>query len=176
MNADRKLLLFVFLLGFVSSSALVQATPARSDDARKIVDPASEVRQWLTSFDRAFERRDVSQLEPFYDKDVTIFEGTVTNTGWADYRDNHIGKELAEMSDVSLSHKEVTAHFLDESRKWAYITSHFSLAMTVKGERINLAGLETLVIRDARPVGWKIVHSHTSAKRAKPESDSKVKK
>jgi hypothetical protein len=48
--------------------------------------------------------------------------------------------------------------------------------MTVKGERIDLDGLETLVIRDIHPVGWKIVHSHTSAKRAVPKAQSREKR
>ena len=173
MMRNRGLTLFAATLVLVSSLALAQTTTARSDDVRKVADPAGEVRQWLTSFDRAFETRDVSKLERFYDKDVTIFEGSVTNSGWADYRDHHIGKELAEMSDVLLSHKDVDVHFLDASRKWAYVASHFSLAMTVKGEKIDLTGLETLVIRDFHPVGWKIVHSHTSAKRAMPQSQEK---
>ena len=173
---NRRLLFFAATLGFFSSLALGQTTTARSDDTRKVADPAGEVRQWLTSFDRAFETRDVSKLERFYDNDVTIFEGSVTNTGWADYRDNHIGKELAEMSAVSMNHKDVAVHFLDSSRKWAYVTSHFSLAMMVKGEKIDLVGLETLVIRDIHPVGWKIVHSHTSAKRVVPKAQSPEKK
>ena len=173
---NRRLPLVAATLTIVSSVAFGQTTTARSDATRKVSDPAGEVRQWLTSFDRAFETRNVSRLERFYDNDVTIFEGSVTNTGWADYRDNHIGKELAEMSEVALSHKDVAVHFLDTSRKWAYVTSHFSLAMTVKGEKIDLTGLETLMIRDIHPVGWKIVHSHTSAKRAVPKAQSEEKK
>lgn len=176
MKIDRKLPLFTAMLGFVSSFALAQATTARSDETRKVPDPAGEVRQWLTSFDRAFEGRDVSRLERFYDNDVTIFEGSVTNTGWADYRDNHIGKELAEMSDVSLVHRDVVVQFFDAKRQWAYVTSHFVLAMTVKGEKIDLDGLETLVIRNIHPVGWKIVHSHTSARRKVPRTQSQEKK
>ena len=173
---NRRLRFFAATLGVFSSLVLAQATTARSDDARKVAKPAGEVRQWLTSFDRAFETRDISRLEVFYDNDVTIFEGSVTNTGWADYRDNHIGKELAVMSGVSLSHKDVAVHFLDANRKCAYVTSHFSLAMTVKGEKIDLAGLETLVIRNIHPVGWNIVHSHTSAKRAVLKAQSQEKK
>src|SRR5258706_6102714 len=115
--------LLVATLGFSSSLGQAQTTTARPDDTRRAQDPIGEVRQWLTSFDRAFEIRDVSKLERFYDNDVTIFEGSVTNAGWADYRDNHIGKELSEMSAVSLSHQNVAVHFLDESRKWAYVTS-----------------------------------------------------
>lgn len=172
----RRLRFFAATLGVFSSLVLAHTTTARSDDARKVAERDGEVRQWLTSFDRAFETRDVSRLERFYDNDVTIFEGSVTNTGWADYRDNHIGKELAEMSAVSMNHKDVAVHFLDENRKWAYVTSHFSLAMTVKGEKIELEGLETLVIRDIHPVGWKIVHSHTSARREKPKAQSGEKK
>ena len=162
---NQRLPLFVAMLGLVSSFAVAQT-----------MDSADEVRQWLTSFDREFETRNVSKLERFYDNDVTIFEGSVTNTGWTDYRDNHIGKELAEMSDVALAHQDVAVHFPDESRKWAYVTSHFSLAMTVKGEKINLAGLETLVLRNIQPAGWKIVHSHTSAKRTAPTAQSQGKK
>lgn len=173
---NRPLPLIAVTLGLISNLAVGQTTTARSDDARKVSDSAGAVRQWLSSFDRAFEGLDVSRLERFYDDGVTIFEGSVTNTGWADYRDNHIGKELAEMSNVSLSHKDVAVHFLDESQTWAYVTSRFSLSMTVKGEKIDLVGLETLIIRNVPPVGWKIVHSHTSARRSVPQTPSTEKK
>lgn len=173
---NRRLPLIAAALGLISSLAVGQTTTARSDDAGKVPDSAGEIRQWLSSFDRAFESLDVSRLERFYDDGVTIFEGSVTNTGWADYRDNHIGKELAEMSEVSLSHKDVAVRFLDGIQTWACVTSRFSLSMIVKGEKIDLLGLETLVIRKVPSAGWKIVHSHTSARRALPEPPSPEKK
>lgn len=40
----------------------------------------------------------------------TIFEGGHINWGWADYRDNHLGPELKEFSEIQYSYGDIKAH------------------------------------------------------------------
>ncbi len=56
--------------------------------------PAGAIETWLKDYDTAFNAKDLDRLATFYHPDVTIYEGGGINTGWIDYRDNHLGREL----------------------------------------------------------------------------------
>src|SRR5262249_14556273 len=127
-------------------------------------DPRAEsIIAFLRSFDVAFNSRDVARLAPLYHSDVTIFEGGVTNDGWADYRDNHIGPELKEMEDLQLSHFNVTPHLLASDAD--YVTAEYRLKARVEGRAIDASGLETLILLRDGSGAWKIRHSHTSSRK-----------
>ena len=68
----------------------------------------------------------------FYHPDVTIFEGGHVNTGWPDYRDNHLGPELKEMADLRFAHVEVMPHALSDGV--AYVMAEYRLKSTVAGK------------------------------------------
>ena len=125
----------------------------------------------LQSFDRAFVAKDLDKLATFYHPDVTIFEGGGVNTGWADYRDHHIGPELNGFENLQFEHRNIAAHVLDGGRV-AYVTSEYTLKARVNGRDIDSAGLETLVLVKVGDA-WKIRHSHTSARR-RPASPGDV--
>src|SRR5678816_680090 len=76
-------------------------TPCRAEDE------SAEIRRFLTDYDAAFNSRSIDRMAVFYHPDVTIFEGGGVNNGWADYRDHHLGPELAEFLKVSFAHTNV---------------------------------------------------------------------
>lgn len=99
---------------------------------------------------------------------MTIFEGGGVNRGWADYRDHHLGPELAELEGLDFAHADVKPHVLGPDGRTAYVTSEYRLKARVKERDIDAVGLETLVlIRDDKGA-WKIRHSHTSSRRRPP--------
>lgn len=64
-------------------------------------DEAAGIRAFLAAYDRAFVAKDLDRLAAFYHPEVTIFEGGGVNRGWADYRDHHLGPELAEFEGLA---------------------------------------------------------------------------
>ena len=77
-------------------------------------DGGESIKAWLQSYDAAFNAKDLARLASFYHPDVTIYEGGGVNNGWVDYRDNHLGPELTEFSEVQFSHAGVTPHIVDK--------------------------------------------------------------
>lgn len=129
---------------------------------------AAQIKSWLAGYDAAFNAKDLSRLAAFYHPDVTIYEGGSINNGWADYRDNHLGPELQDFEGLRFSHSNVTVHLLHQDGRTAYVTSEYRLQARVKDREVDASGLETLIlIKDANG-GWKVRHSHTSAKRRAP--------
>lgn len=140
-----------------------QARAANADD---------EVGAWLHAYEAAFNAKDLVKLASFYDPDVTIYEGGGVNTGWVDYRDHHLGPELAEMDAPRLSHASMSVHFLGDGQRAAYVISEYRLQTRIKDRDIDASGLETLVIQKGGGGTWKIRHSHTSSRRRPTSSPS----
>lgn len=123
----------------------------------------ASVKTFIEAYDRAFNAKDMNRLAVFYHQDVTIFEGGYVNTGWVDYRDNHLGPELKEMEDLQFSHVAVVPHVLSDGA--AYVTAEYRLKTKMEGELVAAEGLETMLLVKGADGAWKIRHSHTSSRR-----------
>ena len=138
------------------AGALGSASPAES--------PADQaLKAFVVAYDGAFNAKDLERLAAFYHPEVTIFEGGHVNTGWLDYRDNHLGPELKEMADLRFSHVDVVPHVLSEAA--AYVTAEYRLKATISGKVVEAEGLETLLLLKGGDGSWRIRHSHTSSRR-----------
>ena len=133
-------------------------------------DDVADIKQLLTSYDEAFNAKNLDRLAAIYHPDVTIFEGGGVNRGWADYRDHHLGPEMAEFQKVSFAHTNAVVTALGADRKTVYVTAEYSLKAQMKGREIEAAGLETLILLKGDDGTWRIRHSHTSSKRRPPVS------
>ncbi len=131
-------------------------------------DDVADIKQLLTSYDAAFNAKSMDRLAVFYHPDVTIFEGGGINRGWADYRDHHLGPEMAEFLTVTFAHSQVVVQVLGADKRTAYVTSEYSLKVHMKERDVDAGGLETLVLLKGDDGAWRIRHSHTSSKRRPP--------
>ena len=127
---------------------------------------AAAIEVWLKSYDAAFLTKDVAKLAPFYHADVTIYEGTGINHGWADYRDRHLGPELKAFENLEFGHTE-TKVTLMPSGESAYATSRYTIKAKMGERMLDSEGLETLMLVKT-PEGWKIRHAHTSSRARRP--------
>jgi ketosteroid isomerase-like protein len=148
------------LISGIALFAILAGAPA---PAAEPVDSA--MKTWLQAYEAAFAAKDLAQLAVFYDPEVTIFEGGGINRGWADYRDNHLGPELAEMEAPRLTHTNVVVRVLDGEVRSAYVTSEYRLQTRMKGSEVDAGGLETLIVSRGGDGLWKIRHAHTSSRR-----------
>jgi ketosteroid isomerase-like protein len=155
-----------FLVALAAS--VLAATGQAADDA-------ADIRAFLDAYDRAFVAKHLERLAAFYHPDVTIFEGGGVNRGWADYRDHHLGPELAEFEGLEFAHHDVTPNLLGPGGRVAYVTSEYHLKARVKGREVDATGLETLVLVRDDKGAWKIRHSHTSSRRRPPATPAPQK-
>lgn len=127
---------------------------------------AAEVEAWLKGYDAAFLAKDLDRLAAFYHPDVTIYEGTGINNGWADYRDRHLGPELKAFSNLQFAHTNTKVTIMPGGQS-AYATSRYTIKAKMGERDLDSEGLETLVLVRT-PEGWKIRHSHTSSRARRP--------
>jgi hypothetical protein len=65
--------------------------------------PPPDILAWRDQYEAALNAKDLDRLARFYQPDVTICDGGGVNTGWADYRDHHLGPELCEIEGLRLA-------------------------------------------------------------------------
>lgn len=120
---------------------------------------------WLAQYPEALNARDLDRLATFYHPDVTIFEGAGVNSGWADYRDHHLGPELTAFEMLQFTQQDSTV-FVAEDGRTAYATFRYTLKARLKARQIDVEGLGTFVLVKDSSRAWKIRHAHTSSRPA----------
>jgi uncharacterized protein YcnI len=127
---------------------------------------AASVEAWLKAYDAAFLAKDLDRLAAFYHPDVTIYEGTGINNGWADYRDRHLGPELKAFSNLEFGHTDTKVTMMPGGQS-AYATSRYTIKAKMGERDLDSEGLETLMLVKVGDA-WKIRHSHTSSRARRP--------
>jgi uncharacterized protein YcnI len=126
----------------------------------------ASVEAWLKGYDAAFNAKDLEKLAVFYHPDVTIYEGGGINTGWADYRDRHLGPELKAFENLQFGHGKTKVTMLPGGQA-AYVASEYAIKAQMGERELDSRGLETLVLIKMADGSWKIRHSHTSSRPAR---------
>jgi uncharacterized protein (TIGR02246 family) len=160
MTTQRKWMVAVAVAGLVAGLTGSRAPmfAAQATEEKAIVD-------FFAEYDAAFVAKDLDRLARLYHPDVTIFEGGGTNTGWADYRDHHIGPELKSFDGLKFSHSNIKVQMIGPDA--AYVTSEYAIETIGANGPMRSGGLETDVL--VRQSGtWLIRHTHTSARRQRP--------
>ena len=147
---------------YVLLLTLAFATPAAAQGGE-----AAAIEAWLQTYDAAFLSKDLGKLAAFYHPDVTVYEGTGINNGWADYRDRHLGPELKAFSNLQFAHTYYKITVLPGGQS-AYATSRYSIKAKMGERDLDSEGLETLVLVRTPDGSWKIRHSHTSSRARRP--------
>ncbi len=153
--------------GTQSPAPITKLVAAASDGAPQAGGPeAGGIRIWLTAYDKAFNAKDLAALAVFYHPDVTIYEGGGINSGWIDYRDNHLAPELESFQNLQFAHSNIAVTVLPGAQS-AYATSEYSLKARMGEREIDSRGLETVVLVKGPDGNWKIRHAHTSSRPAR---------
>lgn len=132
------------------------------------------VRRALLDNAAGFERNDLDALNRVWgqDESVTVFENGFANYGWADYRDNHLKPEMAEMKNVKYALTDIQPRIAGNT---AWATFKYTISADVKERHVEGGGLGTAIL-EKREGRWQIVHWHTSNSRRAPASQSPPKK
>ncbi|HKP39324.1 MAG TPA: nuclear transport factor 2 family protein [Pyrinomonadaceae bacterium] len=128
------------------------------------------VRDTLMKSASSFETNDMPAATQVWanDESLTVFESGHANYGWKDYRDNHLGPEMAEMKNTKYAFSDIRVHL---AGKTAWATFKYTISADVadngKQRHVDGAGLGTAVL-ESRDGQWRIVHWHSSAPRRAP--------
>ena len=136
---------------------------AGSLPATALADERDDIEQVLENYSGALSAEDVVEAERWVmadGGDFTIFEGSGSDIGWAEYRDHHLAPEFAA--------EHVTFHVYDWSgysvrvdQDMAFATFDIRMEYEVRGEaRERDAHGTAILVRTGD--GWKLSHLHTS--------------
>ena len=119
------------------------------------------VRDTLQAHARGMEAGDLAAIAKVWanDDSVVVFENGRANNGWADFRDHHLGRELAAFKNVHYTMTDVTPHV---SGDVAWATFKYALTADTATKHIDGGGFGTAGL-ERRGGQWKIVHWHTSS-------------
>ena len=145
---------------WIVAGALAASTAAAASQSHD-----ADVLAFFKAYDAAFNAKDLTKLAALYHPDVTIFEGSGINRGWADYRDNHLGPELKAFQDLHWAHSNIVIHTLGPSA--VYVTADYAIKYKAGERAVDSGGIATHVL--VKEGGqWKIRHSQTAARRRAP--------
>lgn len=120
------------------------------------------IRKVLADYQAAMKARSVVKLAAVVTDDLLILEGTHKNDGWADYRDKHIGPEMAEWKEFKIANPVISR--LEIAGALAYIVQEATYTIVAAEETVVMLGAETFVLGKTGK-DWKIKHVHLSGKR-----------
>lgn len=120
------------------------------------------IRKVLAAYQAAMEARSVEKLAAVVTDDLLILEGTHKNDGWADYRDKHIGPEMAEWKEFKTAGQRISR--LEVGGTLAYVVQEATYTIVAADGPVVMLGAETFVLGKTDK-GWKIKHVHLSGKR-----------
>ena len=115
----------------------------------------------ISDYTASMEAMDLEQIEKTMDEDVVVYEGLYKNTGWADYRDDHLGPHIKEWRRYSVLNPKLVKGFVSGDFGYAVQESQFSF--DIGTNRAIASQVATLLLRKG-PDGWKIIHLHMAHK------------
>ena len=138
-----------------------------SDHIASAHDAGEEARlvAWTEAYANAFNRKDLNALGDMHHDRVTVYEGGSVDSGWAAYRDGHLGPELRDFEHLSFAFSNVRAFVPAKSATLAIVTASYSLKAQVKGRDVASEGLQTFVVLKDDRGHWRILHAHSSSRR-----------
>jgi ketosteroid isomerase-like protein len=142
---------------------MAQATPAAPKTQAATGDPSNEIRAVLTAQQQAWNRGDIPAfLEGYWNSPELTFAGSdgfVRGYGGLLQRYRKSYPDKAHMGELEFSQLEIRALGSDS----ALVLGRWHLKRTVG----DAGGVFSLIFHKF-PVGWRIIHDHTSAQKQTP--------
>jgi ketosteroid isomerase-like protein len=81
-------------------------------------DASSAVRDVVTTFEAAFQAKDLTKIERLVSPDILVFENGYRNDGWPDFRDHHLIPEFKKSTGSYTS--SIVKIDVSGDMAWAY--------------------------------------------------------
>jgi len=123
----------------------------------------TEISDVLEAYSHALSGADISEAERWVmveGAEFSIFEGSGSDIGWAEYRDHHLAPEFAA-EHFAIQIYDWSGYTIQADDVLAFATFNIRMEYEVRGEarERDAHGTAILVRTDA---GWRIKHLHTS--------------
>jgi ketosteroid isomerase-like protein len=128
--------------------------------------PEDQVKAVLTQYKTALESRDLTGVEALFAEPNEVIENGKIEGTYADYRDHHIGPELAHIESFAFSDYAVKVRF-EGPVALSTETYRYTIHLKDTAEPIIRQGVATSVLTRAGE-RWKIVSHHSSSRAPKP--------
>ena len=130
------------------------------------VSPEEEVKAVLAQYQAALETLDLTGVDALFAESNEVIENGKVEGSYADYRDHHIGPELAHIESFAFSDYTVRVK-LEGPIALSTETYRYTIRLKDAAEPIVRQGVATNVL--ARTEGrWKILSHHSSSRVPKP--------
>ena len=120
------------------------------------------VAETLQAYAEAVGSKDLERVGELVSEDLTVFEGTHVNRGWADYRDHHLAPELEEFEHIHYVIDDIES---SSNGDLGWATFRYQLHIRIDGRDIAVNGIGTAVLVNDAEAGWRIRHLQTAAER-----------
>lgn len=146
-----------------SAAYSVSRDTARDARARSAED--EQVANVIRSLFAAVERNDMAALDTLYAGDsLTVIEGAGINRSWRDYKDHHLGPELADMHGLRYRPSDIEVR---RRGNVAWVIFRYTLQAQAGARAVDVVGRGTAVLeRNGRR--WVVRHTHTSGRARRP--------
>lgn len=155
----RRIVMLVMLLGAFAALVIAGSSDLAADASDTTADETA-ARNTLVAYHIALTSGDIEEIEKLVvaDQRFTMVEGKHRNLGWADYRDNHLAGELADLQKVDLT-LDIREIHIDGDLAFA----SFTFAVSPKGnpgQNYGVSRATAILVRENG--GWLIRLMHTS--------------
>jgi uncharacterized protein (TIGR02246 family) len=130
------------------------------------------VKAVLAAYKGALEKQDLTGVEALFASDNQVVESGKVEGSYVDYRDHHIGPELAEFKSFTFSDYAVNVR-LEGPIALATETYRYTIVLKDKPDPIERQGVATSVLKKIDGQ-WRILSTHSSSRTPKPKSDAAV--
>jgi ketosteroid isomerase-like protein len=146
--------------GAISSMAIL-LVPLMTSMLAAQQDDTAAVRRVVENVAAYTRAKDLAALDTTFARDawVKVIEGAGVNTGWVDYRDNHLKLELADLGNMRYFNVEPQVR-----GNVAWAPFQYDLSVQSPQGTIVIEGRGTAVL-EKRQGSWRVVHLHTSGRR-----------
>lgn len=128
--------------------------------------PEDDVRAVLAQYKAALEARDLTGVEALFTEGNEVIENGKVEGTYLDYRDHHIGPELAHIESFAFSDYVVRVRF-EGPVALSTETYRYTLRLKDKAEPIVRQGVASSVLVQNEG-HWRIVSHHSSSRAPKP--------
>jgi hypothetical protein len=128
-----------------------------------VAESEADISDVLEAYSQALSNEDVAEAERWVLVEGTqfsIFEGSGSDIGWAEYRDHHLAPEFAA-EHFAIQVYDWSGYTIQADDALAFATFNIRMEYAVHGEarERDAHGTAILLRTDA---GWRIKHLHTS--------------
>jgi uncharacterized protein (TIGR02246 family) len=128
------------------------------------------VKAVLAAYKAALEKQDLAGVEALFAPDNQVVESGKVEGSYADYRDHHIGPELAHFKSFRFSDYVVDVR-LEGAIALATETYRYTIVLKDKPDPIERQGVATSVLKKLDGQ-WRIISTHSSSRTPKPKVDA----